>query len=251
MSAASPPVDLADPLAILRYGEDALDGAAQLPLQRALDDTAMAALVQHLQQLQLALQAEGRGAGTRKVGLLGRLLGQDVEAEVQARSLRARLGVVLSNADTDAAALAAHVAELPAMRAALDSAIAGITARIEAAQRWLLADTEAGASPSFGSGLSPRQQLQNRLQHLQTAQASWQLAAGQVQLLDVQAQDVLMRWQRIRDVLVPVLRGQMNAATVASSTQLLDASVRAQAEISAEVDAITGKLAGSRKPETQ
>lgn len=248
MSQGQPPVDLADPLAILRYGEDALDAALQVRVQDALGSTAVAALIKCLDELQQALQADDVRGAARKVGLLGRLFGQDLELQAQALALRDRLGVVLDNADVAAAALRAHVAVLPSLHRALGRATTNIADRIAIADAWLQANPETGQAARAHEPVPARQQLLRRLQQLRTVQASWELGAQQLQLVEMQQLELLARWQRIRDVLVPAWRRQAEVASASAAADQLQAANGTLAAITAEVNAITGKLAASRRP---
>ncbi|TDK19560.1 hypothetical protein E2F46_16665 [Luteimonas aestuarii] len=235
------PVDLDDPLAVVGYGGDAVDAALDARLTDALDGSAAAALVARLQTLQRALQAGKPREIRRGTGLIGRLLGRDVEAEAEARALQQRLGVLMTDTDRGAAALRTRVAAHHALQETLAGSIARIADRHRAARDWLDANPLAGADAPAG-GLAPRARLEDRLAHLRTVQSTWELGARQLQLLHQQHLDLLARYQRIRDVLLPVW--QQHALALASTTGAAQAATAAdaQAAIESEVAAMAAKL---------
>lgn len=240
MNAGAAPVDLDDTLAVVGYGAEVLDDALDARLAQALDHAPAAALVARLEDLRRAMQADTPRAARRGTGLLGRLLGRDVQAEAQAAHLRERIGVLLLQTDRDAGALRTRAATQHALQAEVDAAMARIGERIASARTWLDAHPDAGAGA--GVTASPRQRLQQRLDQLVTVQAAWSIAAGQLALLHEQTLGLLARYQRIRDVLLPSWR--QHALGDAARTGGADAmrAAQAQAAIETEVAAMAGTL---------
>jgi len=237
---APPPVDLADALAIVRYGSDVLDEVLDARLADALDHAPAAALVSRLDQLRRALQAGSPRAARRGTGLLGRLLGRDVQAEAEALQLRDQIGVLLARADTDADGLRARSAVQQALIDEVVRAVAAIEARTAEARAWLDAHPDAGAVP--GVVASPHERLLQRLAQLDTVRASWTTGAAQLALLRDQSLDLLARYQRIRDVLLPAWRQHaLGAAAQAGGLRAAEAA-NAHAAIEAEVAAMAGTL---------
>lgn len=240
MNAGATPVDLDDTLAVVGYGADALDDALDARLSQALDHLPAAALVARLEDLRRAMQADTPRAARRGTGLLGRLLGRDVQAEAQAVHLRERVGVLLARADRDADALRARGAVQHALQGEVETAMARIGDRIASAQAWLEAHPHAGA----GTGVTapPRQRLQQRLDQLATVQASWSIAAGQLALLRDQTVGLLARYQRIRDVLLPSWRQHALGDAAHAGSREAARAAQAQAAIETEVAAMAGTL---------
>ncbi|MGY1408067.1 MULTISPECIES: hypothetical protein [unclassified Luteimonas] len=247
MSAGPAPVDLDDVLAVVGYGADALDVALESRLADALDHAPAAALVSRLDDLRRALQAGSPRAARHGTGLLGRLLGRDVQAEAEALQLRERLGVLLARADTDADDLRARSAVQQALMDEVARSIEAIDARTGQARAWLDAHPDAGAVP--GIVASPRERLLQRLAQLDTVRASWTTGVAQLALLRDQSLDLLARYQRIRDVLLPVWRQHaLGEAAQAGGARAADAA-RAHATIEAEVAAMAGTLDPRHAPQ--
>jgi hypothetical protein len=240
MSAERPPVDLDDALAVIGYGADVLDDALEARLLDALDHTPAAALVSRLDELRRALQADSPRRSRRGTGLMGRLMGRDVVAEARALQLREQLGVLLARADEDAGTLRGRSGLQQALLDQVADAIRAVDARIAQARGWLEAHPEAGAAP--GIVASPRERLQQRLMQLETARASWTTGAAQLALLRDQSLDLLARYQRIRDVLLPAWRQQALGEAAQAGGTRADAAARTHAAIEAEVVAMAGTL---------
>ncbi|WP_202843696.1 hypothetical protein [Luteimonas saliphila] len=240
MNTGVPPVDLDDALAVVGYGADALDQALEARLADALDHAPAAALVTRLEELRRAMLADDPRASRRGIGLLGRLLGRDVHAETEAAHLRDRLGVLLAQADREAGALRDRSVAQHALQAEVGEAVARIGARIASARTWLDAHPDAGATQ--GIVASTRQRLQQRLQQLDTVQASWSIGADQLALLRDQTLDLLARYQRIRDVLLPAWRQHALGDAARAGGRRAIAAADVQAAIESEVAAMAGTL---------
>ena len=240
MSGHGPPVDLDDALAVVGYGADALDAALEARLAGTLDHAPAAALVARLDELRRALQAGNPRAARRGTGLFGRLLGRDVQAEAEATRLRDRLGALLAAADRDAEALKARAAVQQALLGEVEQASARIGERIDHASRWLDAHPDAGAAQ--GPVAAPRDRLRQRLDQLATVQSSWSIGAGQLTLLRDQSLDLLARYRRIRDVLLPAWRQHALGDAARAGSRHAAQAVGAQAAIESEVAAMVGTL---------
>lgn len=240
MSRDPAPVDLDDALAVVGYGADALDGALDARLADALDHAPAAALVQRLDELRRALQAGSPRVARRGAGLVGRLLGRDVQAEAEALRLRDRLGVLIARADADAGGVRARTRVQQALLDEVERSIHAIEARTGQARDWLDAHPQAGT----GSGLvaSSRERLLQRLDQLDTVRAAWTIGASQLALLRDQSLDLLARYQRIRDVLLPVWRQHALGDAAAAGGQRAGEAARAHAAIESEVVAMAATL---------
>lgn len=247
MSANAAPVDLDDALAVVGYGADVLDAALESRLADALDHAPAAALVSRLDDLRRALQADRPRAARRGTGLLGRLLGRDVQAEAEALQLRDQIGVLLARADTDADGLRARSAVQQALLDDVTRATAAIEARTGQARAWLDAHPDAGAAP--GLVASPRERLLQRLAQLDTVRASWNTGAAQLALLRDQSLALLARYQRIRDVLLPVWRQHALGEAAQAGGRRAAEAANAHAAIEAEVAAMAGTLDPRHAPQ--
>jgi len=239
-----PPVDLDDPLAVLRYGDDARDARLEARMPQALDHADAVALVARLEDLRGGLQAHGPRSARRGIGLIGRLLGHDVQAEAEAVGLRARMGTLVAAADRSAAALAARGELQRRLHDESTAAIANLGAAIARARDWLDANPGAGAAarqdPPGAS--APRERLERRLQHLATVQAARELGLRQLALLQAQDLELLARWQRIRDVLLPAWRQHALGDAARAGSRRAGAAAAAHAALEAEVGAMAGTL---------
>lgn len=235
------PVDLADALAVLRYGQDTMDDGLEARMASALAPAEAAALVACLDELRRALQAHDPRSSRRGMGLFGRLMGHDVLAESEAVQLRARLGTLVAAADRSAEALEARGHALGRLQDEAAAAIAGIGAAISRARDWLEAHPEAGDAASAGAD-SPRAALERRLQHLATVQTMRELGMRQLALLQSQDIELLARYRRIRDVLLPAWRQQVLADAGVAGRRHARAAAVAWAAIASEVDAMAARL---------
>ena len=240
-----PPVDLDDALAVLRYGQDALDEGLEARMTAALDPADATALVARLDELRRALQAHAPRSARRGVGLVGRLMGRDVLAESEALGLRTRMGTLVAAADRSAATLEARGAVQQRLQDEAAAAIVRLDAVIARARDWLDAHPDAGTAADAArvpEPVPPRANLERRLGQLATVQATRELGMRQLALLRAQDLELLARWRRIRDVLLPAWRQQALAGAGASGRRRADAAAEAWAAIESEVDAMAGKL---------
>lgn len=229
------PCPSGDVAAAAAYGQPVLEAMAAVPLPPMAD--AMAALVAVLEQLHLGLQAVNPRAIRRRSGFLGRLLGRDVEAQVRAEALAARLGVLMLQADRHAAALRHLVV-------ACGQACAEGEGAASALDAWVRAGTlQLGAS---GDGATWQQALSVRLDHLRRLAVLRRLDAAQAQLLGSQAEELLARHQRIRDTLLPAWRQQALSGSLAKVPDQLRRAQDTAGDIAREVAAMQARLPAMR-----
>ena len=244
------PVEIGDALAVVGFAGEVVDGAIDARVATALDATAAAALVAGLDDLRRAMAAGGRDAARGVRGLFARLAGRDVHAEAEAARLRERTGVLLLAADRAADAVAAQAAAQEALHRDLGDALATLDARLGDARAWLAAHPSAGLDGGAPVA-TPRARFEGRLQQLDTVHAAWTLAQGQLALVRDQQLDLLARYRRIRDVLLPAWRQQALAVAAGTGAAHARAAADAQAAIASEVDAMTARLdhgAGRQTP---
>lgn len=235
-----PAVDVADPLAVAAYGGAVLE-AATLSLP-ADDEAAAAALVAEMDNIRLAMQAHDPRALRRASGLFGQLLGRDVEAQAQAEALRAQLGVLLVRSDHHAETLQAVVARRAETAVHLEAAVTAIERWVEAAMP-LLGEPAAGPPAATGWSVdTPQARLQRRLEHLRGVAAMRRMDAAQLHLLHAQGLELLERYRRIRDVLLPAWEQNALAERAAREPARLAASARSHEQIAAEVAAMQARL---------
>ncbi|WP_139202793.1 hypothetical protein [Pseudoxanthomonas sp. GM95] len=226
-----PSLDRSDLLAATRYGEMLLSAIEAQSQAGLASDPAMAALVAQMQQIRLALQARDPAAIRRDSGWWGRLLGRDVEAQLQAEQLSAQLGVLLSRADMLAATLRAALVTIAAQRSSRQTAGEAIDRWIELGQQQLGLDDSAWD-----------QALSRRLDHLRRLAVLQHTQHAQVVLLQGQVHELLERYQRIRDVLLPAWQQQATVQAAAQVPTQLREMQRAQDDITAEVTAMQARL---------
>ncbi|WDS36467.1 hypothetical protein [Pseudoxanthomonas sp.] len=213
-------------------------GAALLSMIEAstvatLDATAetMAALVEQMQQIALALQARDPVGIRRRTGLFGRLLGRDMEAQLQAEQLAGQLGVLLVRAD----ALATH---LQAMAIGAEDLAAQATDSALAIDDWVAAGSQAqgSADDAWCAALS------RRLDHLRRMASVQRMQVAQSRIVQAQTHELLERYRRIRDILLPAWRQQAVSEAAAQLPATLQDMQRTQDEITTEVAAMQARL---------
>ncbi len=221
----------ADALGLSRYGASLLDALGQGATPPVGHDPAAARLLAVLTQLGTVVQAANPAAARRRVGWWGRLLGRDVEQELEAHESQSRLGVLLAQADAAAQGVGAQlVQQAAAQERAADAAVT--------LQAW------ADAGYAQLTALAPPLQdiLAQRLHHLRRLAALQQVEAGQWQLLREQNAALLARSQRITGTLLPAWR-QALLARRAGDQQLRDQqAAQLLAQISAEVASAQARL---------
>ncbi|MBB4126186.1 fused signal recognition particle receptor [Xanthomonas translucens] len=223
------PPEMGDAQAAARYAAPLLDAVGQLLAPR--DDAADsgAALVHELERIQQALQARDPQRIRRASGVLGRLLGRDLEAQAEAETLSAQLGVVLLRADQHALGVQQRLDGHGALAAAAEAGVAAL-------ERWIA----AVLAPAGGAPLADAWSW--RLQHLQRLAAAWRLEAAQWRLLQQQGNDLLQRYRHIREVLLPAWRQAESAMQAAHGAANTNRAAQAQQRILAEVQAMRARL---------
>lgn len=219
-----------DALAVASYGTELLTAVEQL-LANASAGTAAARLVAEMNNIREAMSATDDRHIRRSVGLLGRLLGRDVEAQARAEQLATQLDVCLLRADACVQALQQELGEHLQQATRVQIAVAAI-------------DDWAAAGEAVRPPDEPMAQaaLQRRLQHLRGLARLRDTEAGQLRLLHVQGVELIERYLRIRDVLLPLWRQQSLAGRAADKQAQLAQAAEAQARILDEVTAMQARL---------
>lgn len=234
LPAPVPPAPLAAALA--GYGNELLHGIARLvPSPDAQGTAAGDALLAVLAQIALALQSANPAQLRRQTGWWGRLLGRDVEQQVQGDALQQQLGVLQVQATTAAAAVQARAQAGRAAVAASEQAAVAL-------DQWADAGTTYAAQlPSDGTGELQRVFAQ-RLDHLRRLAALQRTTTAHWQLLQVQDDDLLARCHRILQVLLPAWQQAALARQARGQVRRNQQAAQLQAQVSAEVAAAQARL---------
>lgn len=182
-------------------------------------------LVGELERIRQALQARDPRTIRRQAGMLGRLLGSDVERQAQAEMFEQQLGVTLLRAGHQAQRLEREVARQATQPGLLDDAAAML-------ERWIAAAELHAARPAWSG----------RLDHLRRLALLWRGEAAQEQLLQAQMQELLARYLRIRDVLLPAWRQAALAGQANDGAQGLMRAGEVHDGIAAEIAAMQARL---------
>ena len=225
-----PALAVDDPLAIAGYGASLLK-AIERSIDAPLEGGAAQRLVAEMDNIRQAMLARDGRQIRRSAGLLGRLLGRDVEAQLRAEQLAAQLDVCLLRAD-DCARQLQHQLDLQLQQAArVDVAVAAI-------DHW----ADAGAAMPAPVDDLLQAALQRRLQHLRGVARLRHAEAGQLRMLHAQGLELVERYLRIRDVLLPLWRQQLLAQHAAAMPAQLQQAADSQARILDEVRAMQARL---------
>ncbi|NYF18785.1 fused signal recognition particle receptor [Xanthomonas sp. JAI131] len=223
------PLEMGDAQAAAGYAAPLLEAVGQALAQRDTTPDSGAALVRELEHIQQALQARDPHRIRRASGVLGRLLGRDLEAQAEAETLSSQMGVVLLRADQQALGLQQRLDDHGAMAAAADAGVAAL-------ERWI------AAAPVPASGTQLTEAWSRRLDHLQRVAAAWRLEAAQWRLLQQQGNELLQRYRHIREVLLPAWRQAESAVQAAHGAAHATRAAQAQQRILAEVQAMRARL---------
>lgn len=221
----------ADALGLSRYGASLLDALGQGATPPVGHDPAAARLLAVLAQLGAVVQAANPAAARRRVSWWGRLLGRDVEQELEAHDSQSRLGVLLVQADAAVQGVAAQlVQQAAAQERATDAAV--------------ILEAWADAGHAQLAALAPPLQdvLAQRLDHLRRLAALQQVEAGQWQLLREQNAALLARSQRITETLLPAWQQTVLTRRAADQQQRDQQATQLLAQISAEVASAQARL---------
>lgn len=219
-----------DALAVASYGAELLVAIEQL-LGTPQTGVAAARLVAEMDNIRQAMSAADGRQIRRSVGLLGRLLGRDIEAQARAEQLAGQLDVCLLRADGCVEALQQELSQHLQQIARVQLAVAAI-------DDWAAAGE---ATPAAVDALA-QAALQRRMQHLRGLARLRQTEAEQLRLLRAQGVELIERYQRIRDVLLPLWRQQSLAARAADKQAQLEQAAQAQTRILDEVRAMQARL---------
>lgn len=229
----TPPATVAADAAVLsRYGDVLLQAMAARDVACPAADVAGGhGLIAVLAQIARTLQSADPDQLRRQNGWWGRLLGRDVEHQLDSDTWRPRLGLLLVQAEDCARALHAQGAlRQSALGRAQDGALA--------------LDTWAAAGAQQASGLPDGLQavLAQRVDHLRRLAALQQTEAAQWRLLLAQDEALLARFRRIADLLVPAWQQAMLARHAEGQRQRNAEATRLQAQIAAEVASAQARL---------
>jgi fused signal recognition particle receptor len=220
-----------DAAELAQWGEAVVAAVGQRDAATPAAARAGQPLLDLLAQLALVLQSAAPGGVRRQTSWWGRLLGRDVERELDAQDWQPRLGVLLTQVEVATQALREQGSRyLAAQATALDAA--------RATQRWV--DAGAGQLPALPAPLQPV--LAQRLDHLRRLAAVQQLEAGQWQLLFEQDNALLARSQRITETLLPAWRQALLARRADDQQQRNTQAARLQAQITAELASAQARL---------
>ena len=225
-----PALQADDALAVASYGAELLVAIERL-LGTPQTGVAAARLVAEMDNIRQAMSAADGRQIRRSVGLLGRLLGRDIEAQARAEQLAGQLDVCLLRADACVQALLQELEKNLQQMARMQAAVAAV-------EDWVAAGE---AIPAPADALA-QAALQRRLQHLRGLAWLRYTEAGQLRLLHAQDVELIKRYQRIRDVLLPLWRQQSLAVRAADKQAQLAQAAEAQALILDEVRAMQARL---------
>ena len=225
-----PPLQADDALAVASYGVELLAAIEQL-LGTPQAGIAAPRLVAEMDNIRQAMSAADGRKIRRSAGLLGRLLGRDVEAQARAEQLAGQLNVCLLRADACVQALQKELGQHLQQIARVQMAVAAIDG-------W----AAAGEAVQPPAEVVAQAALQRRLQHLRGLARLRQTEAEQLRLLHAQGVELIERYQRIRDVLLPLWRQQSLAARAADKQAQLEQAAEAQTRILDEVRAMQARL---------
>lgn len=226
------PVPVAsDALGLSRYGASLLDAMGQGTAPPVGHDAAATQLLAVLAQLAAAVQADNPAAARRRVSWWGRLLGRDVEQELDAQEGQSRLGVLLVQADAAVQSVGALLSQqAEAQERARDAALT-LEAWVDAGHAQL-----AALSPPL------QEVLLQRLDHLRRLAVLQQVEAGQWQLLREQNAALLGRSQRITETLLPAWRQTVLARRADNQQQRDQQAAQLLDQIHAEVASAQARL---------
>ena len=225
-----PALQADDALAVAGYGAPLLLAVERLLAAPAATGAAQR-LVAEMDNIRQAMSARDARQIRRSAGLFGRLLGRDVEAQLQAEQLARQLDICLLRADGSLQELQHELAQHLLQLVRVEAAVAAI-------DDW----AAAGEAVPAPADTLAQAALQRRLQHLRGLARLRQTEAGQLRLLHAQAVELIERYQRIRDVLLPLWRQQLLANQAARMPATLAQAADAQARILDEVTAMQARL---------
>lgn len=189
---------------------------------RALGAADTGGLLETLRDLRAAVLSADTRALRRSVGFWGRLIGRDIRLEAEARALRHRSGVLLVQAQAQAARLRDQHAVLAGHAARLRQACALLQRDIDA-QAAVVAG-EAAATPSA------------RLDHLVALRTAYEITASQLDLVAANALAVAERHAQQLPRLAVLLDQQQGVAAGAAQGMQLSSARRTIDELEAYID---------------
>lgn len=227
---AAPPPSLAT---LAAYAQPLLQAIAQRAGgQDAAEEGGAAALIEALARIALALQSADPARLRRQTGWWGRLLGRDVERQLDADALQPRLGVLLVQADDSAGRLQAHAAQREATIAAGEQAALMLEQWIDAGAAQLSCLPAGDAQAVFA----------RRLDHLRRLAALQRNETAQWRLLQAQDDALLVRFRRITEVLLPAWKQAALTRQAQDQAARNQQAAQLQAQIAAEVASAQARL---------
>lgn len=226
-----PPPLPPDAVGLSRYGDTLLAALGQRDASAPVAAEAGRPLVDVLAQLARVLQSATPGGVRRQTSWWGRLLGRDVEGELDARDWQPRLGVLLAQAGHALQAVREQQAQRQAAQArAVDAA--------QVLEQW----AEAAHARVLSLPAPLQDVLAQRVDHLRRLAALQQVEAGQWQLLAEQDAALLARSHRITETLLPAWRQTVLARQAGDQQQRNQQAAQLQAQISAELASAQARL---------
>jgi len=187
-----------DATTIPAYGQDAIDTALLAEIDRALPAGALDDLVRALDDLERAVTTLDAARTKRKVGWLGRMLGNDIAAQAEGGVLRERMDLLLDIARREAQRVREAHEVIAALQARLDANHEKLGEYIDAGNAW-------NASRETGSHDADRDAIVRRLDHLARVALSYRITREQLRVVRAQYLQLLERHANLQDLLGPAL----------------------------------------------
>ena len=192
-------IDLADTAAVAAYGHDARDAALLDAIARAMHDIVPDDFVRALDTLDRAVSTSDAKRTKRGVGWIGRMLGEDIQAQADGAQLRARMGVLLADARREAERVQAADDRLAALQGELAAVIDRLQANVAAGHGFL--DAQSAQSQDADS---PIERFRRRLVHLSTVAASHRVTLEHLAVSRAQCARLIERHAAVHELLGPV-----------------------------------------------
>ncbi|MDQ3288987.1 MAG: hypothetical protein M3Q42_12160 [Pseudomonadota bacterium] len=183
-----------------------------------------------------AIDAADQARSRKRAGLWGRLLGRDLVAMAGADRIDTTVRVRIAYADTHAAALEEHLAELEIASEHLQRQT---TALLDAIDR-----CRASSIPSDdeSSDFQIDDSVHRQLLHMEALIASWRITAAQLALAMDYGRSMTERYAQVRNVLLPLWRHR--AASSAMSRKLREEE---SSRVQQLQDAVRGQIDALRQ----
>jgi hypothetical protein len=180
------------------YGQDAIDTALLAEIDHALPAGALDDLARALDDLERAVTTLDAAQTKRKVGWLGRMLGNDIAAQAEGRVLRERMDVLLDIARREAQRVREAHEVIAGLHARLDANHVKLGEYIDAGNAWR-------AAHQAGSLDADRDAIGRRLDHLGRVALSYRITREQLRVIRAQYLQLLERHAHLQDLLGPAV----------------------------------------------